>query len=105
MQIVPLQQVPSQSLSVQLGGQDVNLTLRQLSTGLYMNVAVGTREIVGLVLCEDTNRIVRDLYLGFLGDLVFVDQSGEGFEPYYDELGTRFVLYYIEADELPVGVG
>ncbi len=105
MQTVPLQQVPSQSFSVQLGGQDVNLTLRQLSTGLYMNVAVGTREIIGMVLCEDLNRIVRDLYLGFLGDFVFFDTSGDGFEPYYDELGTRFVLYYIEQSELPVGVG
>lgn len=105
MQIIPLQQVPAQTLSVQLGRQDVNLTLRQLSTGLYMNVAVGAREIVGLVLCEDLNRIIRDLYLGFAGDFVFYDVSGEGYEPYYAELGTRFVLYYIEADELPAGVG
>lgn len=105
MQIVPLQPVPSQTFSVQLGGQNVNLSLRQLRTGLYMNVMVDTTEIVGLVLCEDLNRIVRNLYLGFKGDFAFYDTSGEGYEPFWTELGTRFQLYYIEASELPAGVG
>lgn len=105
MKQVPLQAVPSQTVNVILGNQNCILTLRQLSTGLYMNVAVGQTEIVGLVLCEDINRIVRDLYLGFLGDFVFFDTTGQGFDPFYTGLEDRFALYYIEASEIPPGVG
>lgn len=105
MLLVPLQAVPAQTFSVQLGNQNVNLTLRQLSTGLYMNIEVDTTEIVGLVLCENLNRIVRSLYLGFKGDFFFYDTSGDGYDPFWTGLGSRFLLYYIEASELPTGVG
>lgn len=105
MQLVPLQPVPSQTVNCVLGNQNCYLTFRQLASGLFMNVAVGSIEIVGLVLCENLNRIVRDVYLGFLGDFAFYDQLGTGFDPYFTGLGDQFQLYYIEQDEIPAGVG
>ncbi|MGV1221569.1 phage baseplate plug family protein [Klebsiella pneumoniae] len=43
--------------------------------------------------------LVRYKYLGFSGDLVFVDSKGTA-DPYYDEIGTRFKLYYATSSEV-----
>ena len=101
---VPLQAVPNQTLTVSLGGQNCQLNLRQQPTGLYMDVFVNNALIIGGVICENLNRIVRDLYLGFVGDLMFDDTQG-GTDPYYTGLGTQYVLVYLEASDLPAGIG
>jgi len=103
--VVPTQPVPSQSFDVQLNSQNVTIQLRQLSTGLFMNLISNGVEIVGFVICENLNRIVRDLYLGFQGDFVFYDNTGQDRDPFYTGLGSDFSLIYIEPSELPTGVG
>jgi hypothetical protein len=105
MEIIPTQPIPSQVINVILSGQATTIALRQLSTGLFMNLMVGGTEIVGLVICENLNRIVRDLYLGFKGDLLFLDNSGSGTDPNYLGLGTQFSLAYLSPSDLPVGIG
>ena len=104
MQIIPLQPLPAQVLNVQLDGQPTTLGIYQKSTGLYINVQVNNAEIIGLVIGEDRNRIVRNAYLGFVGDLAFIDTQGTA-DPVYTGLGSRFVLAYIELADLPVGEG
>lgn len=103
--IIPTQPVPDQIIDVLLADQQTTIELRQLSTGLYMNLIADNQEIVGLVLCENLNRIVRDLYLGFEGDLIFLDNTGQNRDPFYTGLGTDFSLVYILPEELPPGVG
>lgn len=103
--VIPVQPVAAQQLSVILAAQSVDITLRQLATGLFMDLQSNGREIVGLVICQDKNRIVRDLYLGFAGDLFFYDNTDAGEDPHFTGLGTRFSLIYLGPDELPPGVG
>jgi hypothetical protein len=43
---------------------------------------------------------VRDLYLGFSGDLFFADTQGTN-DPYYTDLGTRYLLVYVTPGEVP----
>lgn len=105
MLTIPLQPIPAQDFTVILDTQTVGITLRQLATGLFMNVVSNGVEIVGLVICENLNRIVRDLYLGFSGDFVFYDTTGAGNDPDYTGLGTTFALIYLEPSDLPPGVG
>lgn len=105
MLVVPTQAAPNQTFTVILSQQQVQVTLRQLSTGLFMDLQSNGREVVGLAPCQNLNRIVRDLYLGFAGDLVFLDNTGAGQDPDYTGLGGRFSLIYIEPSELPAGVG
>nr|WP_275405814.1 hypothetical protein [Salmonella enterica] len=38
-------------------------------------------------------------YLGFKGDLVFIDNDGQN-DPFYEGLGSRYIIYYIEENEL-----
>jgi hypothetical protein len=102
MQIVPIADVPAQTLSVTLAGQSCRISLYQKSTGLYCDLDVNNAPIVTGVICENLNRIVRDLYLGFIGDLVFLDAHGNA-DPASPGLGTRFLLGYLEKSDLGSG--
>ncbi len=64
-----------------------------------MDVLVNDVLIIGGVICQNLNRIVRSLYLGFIGDFAFVDTQGD-LDPYYAGLGTRYYLMYFTASEL-----
>ena len=99
MQIVPLLDVPAQTFSVQLGGQNCTITLRQNITGLYCDLYVNDALVIGGVICLNFNRLVRSLYLGFIGDLAFQDIQGDS-DPFSPGLGTRFVLTYLTPTDL-----
>lgn len=109
MLVVPIQPVPNQTFQAQLGGQPCVLNVYQTAYGLFMDVFVGNTLIVGSVICENRNRIVRSLYLGFVGDFIFVDSQPDPLngpsDPVYTGLGTRFLLEYLEASDLPANEG
>lgn len=104
MQVVPTQAIANQSFQVQLGNQACTLNVYQLTYGLFMDVYVNGTLIIGGVICQNLNRIVRSLYLGFAGDLVWLDIQGSD-DPVFTGLGSRFVLVYLEVSDLPTGVG
>lgn len=104
MQVVPIQDIFNQEFQVVLAGQNCTINVYQLSTGLFCDLYVAGVLVIAGVICEDRNRIVRDLYLGFIGDLAFVDLQGES-NPLSPGLGTRYVLIYLEASDLPAGQG
>ncbi len=99
MQIVPIADTYAQTLNVQLGSQACTLNLYQKSTGFYCDVYVSGSLIVAGVLCISNVRIVRDAYLGFKGDLMFVDTQGTS-DPTSPGLGTRYLLFYSPLDLL-----
>jgi len=99
MQLIPLSVLPNQTLAVQLAGQSCTLNLYQKNTGLFMDVLVNDVLIIGGVLCENLNRIVRSLYLGFIGDFAFIDTQGTT-DPYYTGFGSRYFLLYVDPSEL-----
>jgi hypothetical protein len=101
MLIVPVQAVPNQTLSVLLANQLCQITLRTRWFGLFMDVSVNDAPIVQGVICQNWNRIVRDAYLGFVGDFAFWDTQGKS-DPTYTGLGSRHLLYYLEKSDLPV---
>lgn len=99
MRIVPLQTVPSQIVNVNLANQNTQIEVYQTDYGMFMDVAVNNSPIINGVLCENQNRIVRDAYLGFVGDFVFIDNQGSD-DPVYTGLGSRFSLAYLEVAAL-----
>lgn len=98
MQIVPTQAVANQQLQVQLGAQACTLVIYQYAYGLFMDVYVGANLIIAGVICENLNKIVRDAYLGFVGDFCFFDTEGTS-DPVYTGLGSRFLLLYLPEGE------
>lgn len=99
MQIVPLQPVPSQTVIVALGGQSCSLNVYQRSTGLYCDLSSNGVVILTGVPCLQANKIVRDLYLGFAGDLAFFDTQGTD-DPVFSGIGSRWFLFYLEVSDL-----
>lgn len=87
-QVVPVQAVERQELSVQLGGQSVDLAIYAKTTGLYvdmdLNGAVHVRGVRALNSVPFND-------LGFSGALYFADTRG-GDEPAWKGLGSRFEL-------------
>jgi hypothetical protein len=92
-QVIPLQAVPDQTIQVYLAGQNCVLRVYQgrygLFVDLYINSTIIRRGMEGLNL----TKIVRDKYLGFIGDLFFYDTQGQS-GSHYTGLGGRFVLEY-----------
>lgn len=64
-----------------------------------MDVYVDGVLLIGGVICQNLNRIVRMTYAGFIGDLSFIDIEGTD-NPVYTGLGSRFLLGYFSPDEL-----
>ena len=92
-QAIPLRSVAAQEFNVVLGQQACTLKIYQKSAGLFMDVYLSGKPLIVGVLCRDRSRIIRSQYLGFAGDMYFVDTEGEA-DPYYAGLGSRWVLVY-----------
>lgn len=99
MQIIPLVATPSQTLTVLLDGQYTQLNVYDKFYGLFMDVYVNNVLIIGGVICQNLNRIVRSAYLGFVGDFVFFDNQGMS-DPVYTGLGSQYSLVYLEEADL-----
>ncbi len=91
-----IQAVPSQTLNIVLNTQQFTLNIYQLSTGLYMDIICPqmTMNLLG-VACRNCNPLIIDQYLGCYGDFYFNDTEGTE-DPYYDGLGARWQLCYLE---------
>ena len=93
MQIIPLTPVAAQTFTVQLGSQQCTINLYQKSTGLFIDLTANGNVIVDSMICLDAVGIVREVYLGFIGQLVFIDTQGND-NPEYTGLGSRYILTY-----------
>lgn len=97
---VPLSTIPSQSLSIRLGGQPCQISLRKNGDFLYFSLLVNNEPIVTYRMCQNRQRLLIDAkYKGFIGDFMFVDQSPADAPPEYTGLNTRWIFYYLNAGE------
>lgn len=97
--VVPLHSIPSQVINITLSGQDCDITVYQKTTGLYFDLSVDGNSIVSCVLCRDRVVLVTQAYLGFIGNLAFLDTQGNT-DPSYDGLGSRYLLIYTGVGEV-----
>ena len=102
MKIIPLQPVPSQTIKVILNKQICQINVYQKFYGLFVDLYVSGNLIIGGVIAENLNRIVRSKYLGFSGDLCFFDTQSTEDDVDYSGLGDQFLLCYLEpTDTVP----
>lgn len=94
--VIPLVATPSQTLTVQLGDQSCRLDIRQRRSGMFVDLYLQDVPVFQGVKALDRNRLVRDAYLDFSGDLFFIDTQGTA-DPYYTGLGSQFVLVWDSA--------
>lgn len=96
---VSLESVKEQTVNVALNQQQCAIRLVQRDSGIYMDMNLNGNPIIQGVPCWYANKMVRYSYLGFSGDLVFLDTQGTS-DPYYTGLGERFKLFYMTEAEL-----
>ena len=96
MQIIPVLPKSCQTSTAQLGGQSCSFRLAQKSVGLLLDFWVDDRQIVASQICRDRCRLIRLNYLGFVGDLAFIDTQGTS-DPQSSGLGERWKLIYLPA--------
>lgn len=99
MMIVPLQPKPAQVLYTMLNNQLTKLRVYQKPTAIFIDVYVNDVLIIGGVICQNKNRIVRSKYLGYIGDLAFFDTQGNS-DPEWEGLGDRYLLGYFDEGEV-----
>lgn len=100
MLIVPLRAVPSQTVRVTLNNQPCRLRVYQRKVGLFADVYVNDALIIGGVIAYSHNKIVRSVYLGFVGDLAFINlvDRDNGIIS-FDKIGSEcLLLYYFPAE-------
>lgn len=113
MLTVPLSAVPSQTLQIVLGGQNVQMavytkdgydftdpTLETPNTNIYVDLAYNNIVLTTTQIALDEKRLLLNRqYLGFIGDFMFIDTQGFD-DPQYAGLGARWLLLYLEAADL-----
>lgn len=99
MQLIPLQAVPNQTVSCQLAGQQCLIKVYARRYGLFVDLYLNGSLLIGGVIAENLNRIVRSTYLGFQGDLIFADSQGAS-DPVWTGLGSQYELLYLSAADL-----
>jgi len=90
---IPLQQVPSQQVSVVLSDQNCIISLRQLGERQYFSLSIDGTVICSNVLLVNISKIVRAEYKGLAGDFMVVDLQGSDY-PEYTGWGDRWLLLF-----------
>ncbi|MGK0705117.1 phage baseplate plug family protein [Yokenella regensburgei] len=98
MRTISLEPKKSQAISIELASQQCLIRLVQRESFIYMDLTLNGVAILQGVPCLYGNKMIRYKYLGFAGDLVFLDSQGEE-DPHYDGLGGRFQLFYMEESD------
>ena len=93
IQFIPISAVPSQTFTIQLGTQNCTINLNQKSTGLFFDLFIDGSPIVQSMICLNLVGLIRESYLGFVGQLAFTDMQGTS-DPYYTGLGSQYLLIY-----------
>lgn len=96
-QIIPVTEAPAQTINVSLADQPCTINIYTKSINIpiqppgsiptdppvyenlnpvFLDLYVNDALIIGGVLCLNEVRIVRDAYLGFIGDLAVIDLQG-----------------------------
>lgn len=99
MNIIPCQQVPAQKFNIQLAGQNCTITLYQKTTGLFLDLTLNDVVLFTGVICRNRVRLVREAYLGFIGDLSFIDTQGVD-DPVYTGLNDRWLFVYLAPSDI-----
>jgi hypothetical protein len=100
MQMIPLQAVPNQTVVVQLDGQNTQINVRQVFTGLFTDISVDNTPLLLGVRGMNLRLMFMNSYLGFVGDLTWFDNQGTS-DPFYQGLASRFSLVYMLPSEIP----
>lgn len=99
MQLIPLQPIASQTFQITLNGQACSLAVYAKTTPggqqqIYVDLQLSDAPVLSCRIAQNRVLMVRYAYLGFQGDLVFVDMQAQ-LDPQWSGLGGRWQLVYL----------
>lgn len=100
MQIIPLSAIPNQKFNIVLDDQNCTIHLYQRGDYLYMDLAVDGQTIRNGMICLVDISLLAYPVIGFDGMLYFADTAQAGGVPNYEQLGSRYVLFFSPASEM-----
>jgi hypothetical protein len=98
MQIIPLQQLVNQALSVTLENSKYDLSFRTIGDLTYATISKDSVKLVDGVRCVPFRPLLHPYQENGGGNFSFYTQNDE--YPMYTGFGTRYVLLYATAAEL-----
>jgi len=98
MRLIPLNELPAQNIQVVLDGQYCGLTLRQKGPRIYLDLSADERPVCAGAVCVSGANVLQSPSPHFSGTLHFYDLGGQA-APRWPELGSRYLLLYLSADE------
>ncbi|MCX5619464.1 phage baseplate plug family protein [Bombella pollinis] len=90
---IPLAAIPAQSLTCPIAGLQCQFWLRQLASGLYIDITANNTPLLLGTLCQNGTDLLRSPLSPLPGTLYFGDNAGTS-DPDFTGLGSRFLLYY-----------
>lgn len=90
---IPLDALPNQSFSIEIGESDVELEFITRGSFMYMNLKVNEEEKLNGVICLNNTNLLLYPTIGIKGKMYFKDTQGN-LDPIYFGLGTRWLLVY-----------
>ena len=97
-QIIPIQPTPSQTVKTTVGNAQLRILIACKNQGTFVSINMDDEDISNNVLAHDYCPLIQSDYLGFPGNLMFIDTQGEE-DPDYKLLGSRWILVYLTAEE------
>lgn len=95
---IPLVKSPNQSLSFNLGNQNIGITLNtRLNGDLYISVSADGENITNNRICRNKVRLINAEYMPINGDLAFIDVIGDE-DPRWEALNERFFLVWSDKE-------
>jgi hypothetical protein len=98
MRIIPLSNIPAQTLKVILDGQDCVLSVYWRQVRLYLDLTVGEAAVCQGAICQNGANILQGRSRFFRGSLHFFDTEGQR-PPHFEGFNERFFLVYVQEDE------
>lgn len=99
---IPISAIANQEFQIVLDDQNCTIHLYQLGDYFYLDLYVGDNTIIEGAIVQPKCGIVPSP-TDFKGQLYIVDEQNTPAQPdlpNLEELGTRFNLYYLTADEV-----
>jgi hypothetical protein len=102
MRIIPLANIPAQTLKVILGRQDCAVSVYWRQGRIYLDLDVGATAVCRGAICQNRADVLQSKNPVFAGTLHFFDLEGDR-PPQWDRLSNgqagRWVFVYIEPGE------
>lgn len=98
MNEIPIKSFPNQNFFIVLDQNICKININTWGELLYFSLEVQTTVIATNTICLNLVPLVRQPYLGFNANFLFVDTQGK-LDPTYKGLGTRYRLIYLNETE------